>query len=443
MKTSSPQYTFTKLFNKPIKYNNILSCSLYKHDTELYSLMCKEEARQKRGIQLIASENIASNSVRECLGSVLTNKYSEGYPGKRYYGGNNIIDEIENLAIKRTLDAFKLDYDEWSVNVQPYSGSSANMAVYLGLLQPHDRIMGLSLKSGGHLTHGHYTAKRNVSASAIIYEALPYEVHPDTELIDYEKLESMALSFRPNLLICGYSAYSRDLDYEYMRTIADRVGAYLMCDMAHFSGFVAAGEFKSPFEYCDIVTTTTHKTLGGPRAGMIFSKKDLKSKIDFGVFPALQGGPHQNKIAAIATQMKHVQSDEYKKYIQQVKRNAQALAETMMGLGYHVCTEGTDNHIVLIDLNQENTTGKRVEDTCNSVNIYINKNSVPSDISVRVPGGIRLGTSYMTSMGFKEDEFKTIAYYLDECIQISSLKTKRYDGDLFYLKEEIEEFNGN
>ena len=404
----------------------------------MYSLISKEKNRQFSSIQLIASENVANSNVRECLGSILTNKYSEGYPGNRYYGGNDIIDEIENLAIKRALEAFNLDSSVWGVNVQPYSGSCANLGVYLGLLNPHDRIMGLSLPSGGHLTHGHYTTKKNISSSSVLYNSLAYNVDPVSNLLDYNNLSKLATSFKPHLLICGYSAYSRDLDYKQFRQIADLNNSYLMCDMAHYSGFVASGHFNSPFDYCDVVTSTTHKTLGGPRAGMIFYKLDLKSKIDFGIFPMLQGGPHQNKIAAIAYQMKHVKSFEFKNYISKVQANARCLSTELINYGYDVCTGGTDNHIVLLNLKSENISGDKVESLCNKVNISINKNCVPSDKSALTPSGIRLGSAYMTSLGFDVSDFKKIAYYIHECIQKS--KTNYSDVDINRLKKEIDFF---
>ncbi len=394
------------------------SSSLKQVDNELYKLIRKEHTRQKEGLELIASENFTSPAVMECLGSVLTNKYSEGLPGKRYYGGNEVIDEIENLCISRALKTYRLDDTKWGVNVQPYSGSSANFAVYTGLLNPHDRIMGLDLPSGGHLTHGFYTNKKKVSATSIYFESFPYSIKEDG-YIDYCNLEDIASKFKPNLIVCGYSAYSRDLDYAKFREIADMNNSYLLCDMAHFSGLVATKEADNPFPYCDVVTTTTHKTLRGPRAGMIFFRKEYEDKINQAVFPGLQGGPHEHQIAAIATQLKEVDTPEFKLYIQQVKKNAKALSNRLIEKGYNICTGGTDNHIVLINLHDKHITGSKVEKICEKVNISINKNAVFGDRSALSPGGIRLGTSSLTTRGMNEEDMIHVADYIHNCIKLA------------------------
>ena len=387
-------------------------------DIELLKYINEEKIRQKCGLELIASENFTSLGVMSVLGSVLTNKYSEGLPGKRYYGGNEVIDKIENLCISRALEAFCLNPNEWGVNVQPYSGSVANLATFNGLLKPHDRIMGLDLPSGGHLTHGFYTAKKKVSVTSIYYESLPYHVNKDG-YIDYERLEQDAINFKPKLIICGYSAYPRDLDYEKFRMIADINNSFLVCDMAHFSGLVAAKELNNPFDFCDIVTSTTHKTLRGPRSGLIFFKKQYENQINTSVFPGIQGGPHEHQIAALAFQLKEVKTESFKNYIKQVKLNAKKIAECLILKGYNVCTGGTDNHLVLCDLRNKNITGSKIEKICEFVSISINKNSVPGDKSALSPGGIRIGSPALTTRGFKEKDFEVVVEFIHKAIQIA------------------------
>ncbi|KAI3823998.1 hypothetical protein L1987_05445 [Smallanthus sonchifolius] len=376
-------------------------------DPEVSEIIYNEKQRQFRSLELIASENFTSRAVMEAVGSCLTNKYSEGLPGKRYYGGNEHIDELETLCQKRALAAFHLDENKWGVNVQPLSGSPANFEVYTAILKPHDRIMGLDLPHGGHLSHGFMTPKRRVSGTSIYFESMPYRLDESTGLVDYDMLEKTATLFRPKLIIAGASAYPRDFDYPRMRKIADAVGAFLMMDMAHISGLVAASVVGNPFEYCDIVTTTTHKSLRGPRGGMILFKKDpvlgveLESAINNAVFPGLQGGPHNHTIGGLAVCLKHAQSPEFKAYQNQVVSN------------------WSDNHLVLVDLRPLSLDGARVEKILDLASITLNKNSVPGDKSALVPGGIRIGSPAMTTRGFTEKEFIYIADFIHEGVQLT------------------------
>ena len=396
--------------------NRILS----KKDPKLFNLILKEYTRQKTSLELIASENFTSKSVMECLGSVLTNKYSEGQVGARYYGGCQVIDEIEQLCKDRAMSAYKLNPNVWSVNVQPYSGSPANMAVYLGLLKPHDRIMGLDLPSGGHLTHGFYTKNKKISATSIVFESFPYKIKKDG-YIDYDSLETIARDYKPQMIICGSSAYPRDFDYRRFREIADINGSYLLCDMAHISGLVATSKMNSPFEYCDVVTSTTHKTLRGPRSGIIFSKKELSEKIDFSVFPGLQGGPHNHQIAALATQLMEVNTEEFRNYITQVMLNAKALSNHLMNHGFKLVTDGTDNHLLLVDLRNKGVTGSKVEYIAECVDISLNKNSIFGDTSASNPSGIRIGTPALTTRGFTEADFVKVGDFIIEVVELSRL----------------------
>ena len=396
-----------------------MNTSLYEsNDHELYAYINAEKERQRGSLELIASENFTSAGVIECLGSCLTNKYAEGLPGKRYYGGNEVVDKIETLCINRALNAFKLSPEEWAVNVQPYSGSTANMAVYFGLLQPHDRIMGLDLPSGGHLTHGFYTAKKKVSATSVYYESIPYQVG-DNGRIDYDGLEKMVAIVKPKLIICGYSAYSFDLDYERFRRIADSVGAYLMCDMAHFSGFVVTGLLKNPFKWCDVVTSTTHKTLRGPRSGMIFCKKGLEQRINEAVFPGLQGGPHIHQIAGLAHQLLEVQGEDFYRYMCQVRANASQLATELGKLGHYVVGGGTENHMLLMNVKDIGLNGWKAEKALEVANISVNKNTIYGDKSALNPSGIRIGTPCVTTRGLKREDMAWVAETIDKVLRIA------------------------
>jgi len=411
-----------------------MNTPLKEADPEVHQIIVKEKQRQRLGLEMIASENLTSLPVLECMGSCLHNKYSEGQPGQRYYGGNEYIDELEILAQNRALELFNLDPNEWGVNVQAYSGSPANLAVYTGIVEPHGRIMGLDLPDGGHLTHGFFTPKTKVSATSIFFESMPYKVDPATGLIDYDGLEKSAQLFKPRLIVAGISCYSRNLDYARFRQIADLNGSWLMADMAHVGGLVAAGLVPSPFKHCDVVTSTVHKTLRGPRAGIIFYRKgvrsvdskgnkvmyDIKNKIDLAVFPGLQGGPHNHAIGGIAVAMKHAQTAEFVDYQKQVIANAKKLASCLMTLGYRVVTGGTDCHLVHVDLKQSpgGLSGAKGELLLELVNISCNKNTVPGDKSALNPSGIRLGTPAITTRGMDTLDMDKVSDFIDAAMKL-------------------------
>ncbi|KAI4291982.1 glycine hydroxymethyltransferase [Pancytospora philotis] len=392
-------------------------------DPEIDELIRREEKRQRETLELIASENFTSVSVMQAGSSVLTNKYSEGQVGMRYYGGNENIDKIETICKQRALALFGLDPAVWDVNVQPLSGSAANIAVYTGLCGPGGKIMGLDLPSGGHLTHGFQTPRRKISASSMFFRSEAYKCGADG-LVDYERLAEQCSDFQPDVLICGGSAYVREFDYARLRDIAG--DAFLMMDMAHVSGLIAAGAMASPFEHCDVVTTTAHKVLRGPRAAMIFYRKEkirngrpfnVKSAIDSAVFPGLQGGPHNQKIAALAVALRQAASEEYKQYARQVLANAQAMDTELRRLGYRTLTGGTDCHMLLLCL--DGIGGAEVERACEYANICVNRNCIVSDTSPLNPSAVRLGTPALTTRGFAEADFVRTVGYIDRAIQIA------------------------
>ena len=400
------------------KHTSILFKDLVD-DVEIHNILMNETERQICSMELIASENFTSRAVMQANGTVFTNKYSEGYPGKRYYGGNEYIDELEELCQKRALEAFHVDSDNWAVNVQSYSGSPANFSVYTALLKPGDKLMGLDLPSGGHLTHGYATPTRKISNSAIYFTSMPYKVRNDTFLIDYDDLEMKTRDFQPKLIIVGASAYPRDYDYKRFRKIADECGAYLMADIAHTSGLITSQLLNDPFEYCDVVTTTTHKTLRGPRGALIFCRKELKDAIDFAVFPSSQGGPHNNTIAGIAVALGQVTTQDFKDYSKQTISNAQQLAKSLWEYDFDIVTDGTDNHIVLVNLTRKGITGSKFEKIAELCNVSVNKNTIATDKSALSPSGVRLGTPAMTSRGFNEEDFKVVASIIHDISQIS------------------------
>ncbi len=395
-----------------------------KRDEKIFDLIRKEKERQMHGVELIASENFVSEQVLEAMGSVLTNKYAEGYPGKRYYGGCEIVDQTEQLAIDRAMELFDAEY----ANVQPHSGAQANMAVFLTCLKPGDTFMGLDLSHGGHLSHG-----SPVNSSGILYRAVSYGVDESTGLINYDKMEELAMKEKPKLIIAGASAYSRDWDYERMRDIADEIGAILMADISHPSGLIARGLLNDPVEHCHIITTTTHKTLRGPRGGLIVMGEDFENPwglatpkgeikmmstlLNSAVFPGIQGGPLEHVIASKAVAFGEALTDEYFQYILQVKRNAEVMAKAFVDRGYHVISGGTDNHLMLIDLRSKfpNITGKQAENTLVLSDITINKNMVPFDSrSPFQTSGLRVGTPAITTRGLSEEHMEPIVALIDE-----------------------------
>lgn len=409
--------------NKKTKYN-ILMSDLKTTDPQIFELIKLEAERQKEQLGMIPSENIVSEAVKEAVGSVLMNKYSEGQPGKRYYQGNKYIDQIEALAESRALKLFGLDESDWHVNVQPVTGSIANLAVYAALLNIGDKMLAMSLYDGGHLTHGWKLPEsgKPISFTSRLYDTYFYNVDPKTEVFNYDEIERIAEEVKPKILISGGTAYPRNIDYARMRAIADKVGAFYMADVAHEAGLIAAGANPSPFPHAHVVTMTTRKTLRGPIGAMIFvSKKllgdDVAEKIDFAVFPALQGGPQNHSIAGIAVALHEAMQPDFKDYATQCVKNAQVLAEELIKAGFHVVSGGTDKHLVLLDLRNKNLTGKEAAEKLEAVGIIANKNTVPGETGKPWnPSGLRLGTPTLTTLGYKEEDIIKVAEKIIESL---------------------------
>ncbi|MDP3992648.1 MAG: serine hydroxymethyltransferase [bacterium] len=390
-------------------------------DNQIASLISKEFARQQSTLSLIPSENYVSPAVQTAQASCFTNKYAEGYPGKRYYGGTEFCDELELLCQSQAQKVFDTGY---FVNVQPYSGSPANLAAYLGMIEPGETIMGLNLGAGGHLTHGH-----KVSLTAKIFNSVQYNVDPETHLINFDELEKLALEHKPKVIIAGITAYARTVDFESFSKVAKKVGAYLLADISHISGLVATGLHPSPFGHADVVTTTTHKMLRGPRGALIFSKdEEIAIKINKVIFPGMQGGPHMHTISAIAQSLFEAGESDYKEYCQQIIDNAQAMVEVLKDRGFEIITDGTDNHLWLIDLRNKNITGAEAQEKLESYGLVANKNSIPYDPAGPFkPSGIRMGTPAITTRGLKEKDCQQLATYIADILDGKSVSKKDID----------------
>jgi glycine hydroxymethyltransferase len=383
--------------------------NLAKEDKEIYGAVGREQARQAEEMEMIASENYVSKAVLEAMATVLTNKYSEGYPGHRYYGGNQVVDDVETIAIERAKKLFGAEH----VNVQPLSGSPANAAVYFALIKPGDKVLGLRLDHGGHLSHGH-----PVNFSGILYNFVQYEVNPDTGRIEMDKVREIALREKPKMIVAGYSAYSREIEWEKFKAIADEVGAYTFADIAHTAGLIAGGAMANPVPFFDVVTTTTHKTLRGPRGALIMCQEKFAKQIDRAVFPGMQGGPHDHINAAKAVALGEALRPEFKEYAKQVIRNAQVLAAEMAALGYFVISGGTDNHLLVADMTSKGLTGKEAETVLERVGISVSRSTIPNDPNPPLnPSGVRFGTPAVTTRGMKEAEIKRIAVWINSAIE--------------------------
>jgi len=398
--------------------------SLENQDKEVYNAVMKEEKRQAEEIELIASENYVSSAVLETMATVLTNKYSEGYPGKRYYGGNQCIDTVENIAIERAKKIFKAEH----VNVQPLSGSPANAAVYFAFIKPGDKVLGLKLDHGGHLSHGH-----PVNFSGVLYDFVQYGVDEKTEKINMEEVRKIALKEKPKMIVAGYSAYSREIEWEKFKEIADEVGAYTFADIAHTAGLIAGGQMSNPVPFFDVVSTTTHKTLRGPRGAIIMCKEKFAKQVDRAVFPGIQGGPHDHINAAKAVAFGEILQDNFKSYAKQVISNAQTMANEFIQLGYRIVSGGTDNHLFVVDLSSQGLVGKDAEIALDKIGISISRSTIPNDPNPPFnPSGIRIGTPAVTTRGMKENEMKKITHLIHAALQNKDDATK-----LAELKKEI------
>ena len=398
--------------------------NLSDQDPEVFSSVEKEMKRQSEEMELIASENYVSKAVLEAMGTVLTNKYSEGYPGHRYYGGNQIIDEVETIAIERAKKLFSAEH----VNVQPLSGSPANASVYMAFIKPGDKVLGLRLDHGGHLSHGH-----PINFSGLLYNFVQYEVDIDTGRLNMEKVREIALREKPKMIVAGYSAYSREIDWQKFKAIADEVGAYSFADIAHTAGLIAAGEMNNPVPIFDVVSTTTHKTLRGPRGAMIMCKEKYAKQVDRAVFPGMQGGPHDHIQAAKAVAFGEALKPEFKEYAKQIMVNAKFLAQEFLNLGYKIVSGGTDNHLMVVDMTSKGLNGKEAEDILNEVGISVSRSTIPNDPNPPMkPSGVRFGTPAITTRGMKEKEIKQIAKWVNEAIE-----NKDNESALAGIKEEV------
>ncbi|CAL9731750.1 serine hydroxymethyltransferase, mitochondrial [Monosporozyma unispora] len=439
----SRQFSISSIKLQPTKDQILISKHVKDIDPEMYSILQNEKSRQKHSITLIPSENFTSKSVMDLLGSEFQNKYSEGYPGARYYGGNQFIDQMESLCQKRALELYKLDPNEWGVNVQPLSGAPANLYAYSSIMNVGDRLMGLDLPHGGHLSHGYRLGSGTpISFISKYFQSMPYRLDLSTGLINYEELSVTSKLFRPKIIVAGTSAYSCLIDYEAFQKIARECGAYLLSDMAHISGLVAAEVVPSPFEYSDIVTTTTHKSLRGPRGAMIFYRKGIEKttksgkqipypfekKINFSVFPGHQGGPHNHTISALSVALKQAMTPEFKQYQAKIVSNSKVFAKELINRGFDLVSGGTDNHLILIDLSSTGIDGARLETILQQINIAANKNTIPKDKSAMFPSGLRVGTPAMTTRGFQEADFAKVAEYIDKATKLA-LQLKAQEGN--------------